>query len=288
MIKIIDTSGRIDSLFIDSKFDLAAWKAYINSIYENSAHYFTDDVNECISTGKYTFERDFLPIINAVNRNPRLDVLRRNFAEVTDGLNGKIVKIFGKEIDADVVLYLGLCNGAGWVMDINVRYVVMLGIEKIIELGWEDKKSLCGLIYHELGHVYQMQHGILEQESESTEKDFVWQLLVEGIAMCFEQELVGDSDFYHQDTNGWKTWCDGHFEQILSDFNADLPTMSYQNQRWFGDWVKYRGHGDVGYYLGARFVRFLMKEYSFGEIVNLDIDTVYDLFNTVDFCSHGF
>lgn len=278
MIKVIDTSDRIASLFVGSKFDLTAWEIYVNSIYENCAHLFTDDMNECIGTGKYTFERDFLPIINAVNGNPKLDVLRRNFSEVTNGLNERIVKIFGNEIDADVVLYLGLCNGAGWVMDIDGRAVIMLGIEKIIELGWYDLKSLYGLIYHELGHVYQLQYGVLERESGNSAVNFVWQLFTEGIAMCFEQELVGDSDFYHQDINGWKTWCDASFKQIVADFCSDLPEISYSNQRWFGDWVKYCGHGDVGYYLGARFVRELMKDNSFDSLINFTAEEAYSAF----------
>lgn len=276
MIRIIDTSDKIESLFIDSKFNLTAWEIYINTIYENCSHYFTDDMNECIATGKYTFEYDFLPIINAVYKNPKLDELCRNFKKVTSDLDSLVIEKFGRELDVDVVLYLGLCNGAGWVMNIGGRNTVMLGIEKIIELDWVDEISMIGLIYHELGHVYQMQYGILQQESESNEKNFVWQLFTEGIAMCFEQILVGDAEFYHQDKDGWKSWCDGHFEQILADFNADLPEMSYSNQRYFGDWVKYHEHGDVGYYLGTRFVRFIMKRLDFDKIINFDIDTVYN------------
>lgn len=276
MIRIIDTSDKIESLFIDSKFDLFAWEAYINSIYKNCAHYFTDDMNECIATGKYTFDRDFLPIINAVYNNANIPELQKNFNEATNNLNKKVIEKFGKELDVDIVLYLGLCNGAGWVMEINKRNTVMLGIEKILELDWVDPVSMYGLIYHELGHVYQLQYGILEQESESNEKNFVWQLFTEGIAMYFEQELVGDKNFYHQDKDGWKSWCDEHFEQILTDFNADLPEMSYSNQRYFGDWVKYHGYGDVGYYLGANFVRFLINDYPFSDIISFDINNVYE------------
>ena len=276
MIRIIDTSNKIDSLFVESKFDLSVWEAYINSIYENCAHYFTDDMNECIGTGKYTFEHDFLPIINAVYNNSKLSQLYKNFNEATNKLNEKVVERFGKELDVDIVLYLGLSNGAGWVMTINDRNTVMLGIEKIIELDWVDRVSMCGLIYHELGHIYQLQYGTLEQESPNNDKNFVWQLFTEGIAMYFEQELVGDKNFYHQDKNGWKLWCDGHFEQILADFNTDLPEMSYSNQRYFGDWANYFGYGDVGYYLGARFVRYLLKNCEFGDIINFDINNIYE------------
>lgn len=58
-------------------------------------------------------------------------------------------------INADVALYLGFCNGAGWVTDIDAKTVVLLGIEKIIELDWVSVDDMRGLVYHELGHVYQ-------------------------------------------------------------------------------------------------------------------------------------
>jgi len=59
---------------------------------------------------------------------------------------------------------------------------------------------------------------------------------------------------------------------------ADLPTMSFDNQRWFGDWVSYRSHGDVGYYLGCRFVRFILQQYAFDEILSFEIDQVVALY----------
>lgn len=96
--------------------------------------------------------------------------------------------------------------------------------------------------------------------------------------MCFEQIIVGCHEFYHQDKNGWKLWCDNHFEQIKSDFAKDLKTMSFADQRYFGDWVKYNGHGDVGYYLGCRFVRYILSNYDFDEIICFDIAKVKELF----------
>ena len=97
--------------------------------------------------------------------------------------------------------------------------------------------------------------------------------------MYFEQALVGDIEYYHQDKNGWKTWCDEYFEQILRDFKSDLPTMNNQNQRYFGDWADYLGYGDVGYYLGARFVHYLLEEYDFDDLILFEIDKIYKLFN---------
>ena len=177
-------------------------------------------------------------------------------------------------MDIDIVLYVGLCNGAGWVTNINGRDVILLGVEKILELNWLDEASMCGLIYHELGHAYHTQYGDFNQQSDISEQNFVWQLFTEGIAMYFEQILVNDFNYYHQDKNGWLEWCDNHFSEILADFRNDLEAMTKCNQRYFGDWVSYNGKGDVGYYLGTKFVQKLNEKYDFEELINMKIDRV--------------
>ena len=54
--------------------------------------------------------------------------------------------------------------------------------------------------------------------------------------------------------------------------------MSFANQRYFGDWINYNGYGDVGYYLGCRFVRYILSVYDFDEIISFDIDKVKEMF----------
>lgn len=108
MVKIIDTYSQINSLFEDETFSLDKWELYINSIYDNSAHIFKDDLREYLDSGTYTYEKDFLPIINAVNKNPSLDHLHNSFTKVTENLNARIIECFGNELDVEIVLYLGL------------------------------------------------------------------------------------------------------------------------------------------------------------------------------------
>ena len=223
-----------------------------------------------------------MPILNAVCQNPQLEVLHSSFCSITEGLNEKIFARFCCELDIDIVLYMGLCNGAGWVTTINGRDVILLGIEKIIELNWCDTASMYGLVYHELGHVYHKQYGVLQQQSEDSSRNFVWQLFTEGIAMHFEQVLLDDDRYFHQNKDGWLQWCDEHFTDILADFYADLPAMTKSNQNYFGDWVRYRGKGDVGYYLGSRFVQQLCKKHAFEQLVNMNIDEIYQEFLLVD------
>lgn len=276
MIKIIDTYSQILELFENGIFSLEKWRKYINLIYPNSSQIFEDDIKEYINTGKYTFEKDFLPIINAVYKNPSLEELHDSFRVVTNGLNEKVIKNFGRELHVEIVLYLGLRNAAGWATQIDGKDTVLLGVEKIIELNWQNTNELYGLIYHELGHIYHKQYDSLKQYSDNNKKNFVWQLFTEGIAMYFEQVLVNDLNYYHQDKNGWRNWCENHFQQILLDFNADLSTMSKINQRYFGDWADYYGRGDVGYYLGTKLVHYLCKKYSFEQLINMKLDDIYD------------
>ena len=278
MIKIIDTLAQINSLFDDRTFNIGKWENYINSIYDKSADIFKNDLKEYLESGDYIYEKDILPIINAVYDNISLQILQTSFYKVTDKLNDKIKEHFDNELDVDIVLYLGLCNGAGWVNNINGRDVILLGIEKILELNWCDEDSMYGLIYHELGHVYHKQYGEFEQHSEDNERNFVWQLFTEGIAMYFEQILVGDTNYFHQNKNGWLDWCEENFQQIVANFYSDLPTMTRFNQRYFGDWVDYYGRSDVGYFLGAKFVQHLCDKIGFEQLIEMGIDEIYQEF----------
>ena len=278
MINIIDTLSQIDAVFDNGIFNMEKWEAYINSIYDNSADIFKNDLKECLTGSDYTFEKDILPVINAVHGCQDLETLHASFNKATKNLNERIINCFGQELDIDIVLYIGLCNAAGWVTRINGRNVILLGIEKILELKWYDEDAMYGLIYHELGHVYHKQYGTFYQNSDDSNRNFVWQLFAEGIAMYFEQVLINDFDYYHQNRNGWLNWCDNHFNQILEDFYADLPTMTRCNQKYFGDWVNYCGRGDVGYYLGTRFVQYLCKTYCFEQLIKIKQDDIYQEF----------
>lgn len=276
MIKIIDTYSQIFEVFERGIFSIGKWRQYINLIYANSSHIFEDDIKEYFDKGEYTFEKDFLPIINAVYKNPSLEQLHSSFKVVTNGLNEKVIENFGRELHVDLVLYLGLCNAAGWAREINGKNTVLLGVEKIIELNWRNINDLYGLIYHELGHIYHKQYGCLKQYSDNNKKNFVWQLFTEGIAMYFEQVLVNDLNYFHQDKKGWRSWCENHFQQILLDFNADLQMMARMDQRYFGDLADYYGRSDVGYFLGTKFVHYLCEKHSFEQLINMKLDDIYD------------
>ena len=269
----------VDELFDQGILNMQKWEKYMANLYPDAVQLLKEDVQSYLENGGYTFEKDFLPVITAAKNHPEMEDMRRSFAWVVDGLNKRVQDKLDCSLDVDIVLYLGLCNAAGWVTQLGGRRVILLGAEKILELGWHDRDAMYGLIYHELGHIFHDQYGTLHRECAGSDR-FVWQLFTEGIAMHAEQLLVGKKDYFHQDQNGWLEWCRTHLIEIARDFDKDLPDMTRENQRYFGDWVSYRGHGDVGYYLGTVFVQYCMKQYDLKDLIVLDVNEACHLWQS--------
>lgn len=273
-MNIINTYTDIESVFDIEHFSIEKWKIYIDKSVPGAKKLCTDDMQECLDAG-YSWQKDFLPVLDYVKENPDMCKEAINsFQAVTSNLDERITQIFSRTVQANVILYIGLCNGAGWVTEINGTTAVLLGLEKILELGWGNIDDMTGLIVHELGHVYQSQYGILHEKTDNFADEYLWQLFTEGVAMVFEQKVVGNDEYYHQDKNSWKSWCDCNIKMIKQSFYEDLVTMTDKNQRYFGDWVNFEGYGDVGYYLGTKFVRFLLQDDEFDNVITYNLRKV--------------
>lgn len=112
-MKIINTINQISNIYSNGSFDIKKWKEYVNSIDSKIEELCISDMMETIDTGLYSFEKDFLPILNfVINEQNKLEELSSNFNIVTKELEDKIISKFNKTTDVEIVLYLGLCNGA--------------------------------------------------------------------------------------------------------------------------------------------------------------------------------
>lgn len=143
---IINTCDKIKSLFSNG-FDVYVWRKYAGEISKELPSKCEND------TKSYDFNKDVLPVLENALNNEKIDFVSRNFQTVIDTLNDNLSKLFDTEPDINIILYLGLCNGAGWATTLDGKNTVLLGVEKIIELNWDDETNMRALILHEIGHL---------------------------------------------------------------------------------------------------------------------------------------
>lgn len=265
-MEILDTYKDILNTFPTSQFALETWRKYALTISPSLPEVILKD------SSKYNFNKEILPVIkNALAKRNQLEKLHTNYISVTKNLEKDIFDKFNTKLDVNIILYLGLCNGAGWYTKVDNKRVVLLGIEKIIELGWIDITYLEALIYHELGHVW---HDIQREGMGVVKNSSIFQLYQEGIAMVFEQSMFNSSNYFHQNRDGWLDWCLSNEKEIKKEYLKRINNNE-SVQDFFGDWCNYKGYSDVGYFLGTQFVRYLLKKYPLREIANMNGVKIY-------------
>lgn len=153
-MKIINSCLKIKGYFSNG-FNMSVWRKYASEISEELPAKCENDAK------KYDFNNDILPVIKNTLSNEKIDLVSRNFQTVIDTLNENLSKLFENEPDITIVLYLGLCNGAGWATTLDGKNTVLLGVEKIIELNWGDEINMRALILHEIGHLWHKLNGNL-------------------------------------------------------------------------------------------------------------------------------
>lgn len=272
---IIDSFENIYRAFPSGDFSLKQWRAYADDIHSELGALCEDDTKD------YDFEKEVLPHIQLLlkNRN-QAELIHQSFLVVTDSLKEIIHEKLNADLDVTIVLYLGLCNGAGWATQLGNHPAVLLGMEKILELGWSNISDMRGLLYHELGHIW---HFSLRGEVECplTPKDrAIWQLYTEGMAMYAEQRLCSDTGFYHQDKNGWLDWCKSNKALLFQEYHRRINTGE-SVQDFFGDWNQFLGHSDCGYFIGAELINHLSKTFDNHALSKLDLNDVYTALSNV-------
>lgn len=271
-MRIINTFDQIWNCYPNQTFDLAAWRRYAHAIDGELDEKCEQDAQD------YDFDRDVLPVMNHVAQDwDAARAANASFIAVTKRLNDRLPLLFDRDVDLDVVLYLGLCNGAGWATTLGGRDVILLGIEKIVELNWQNEDDMQALIFHEIGHKWHQTYGVLYPETRSAGDESLAQLFREGIAMVCEQILCRDGNHYHQDKNGWLVWCAAHRGEIKREYLRRVESQ-ISTQDFFGDWRQYQGHSDVGYYLGCEFIKYLQRQYELTDIANFSVDQMRERF----------
>ncbi len=266
-MKIIDGCTWIPECFEENQFSWKSWERYMAHFPQEMKQMIEEDCRE------YDFKTQVLPVVQSALQHPqKIQEARCSFQKVTSRLEKKIEEQFGT-LDCTVILYLGLCSGAGWATDLEGKPTVLLGIEKIIELNWQSEQEMQALIYHEIGHLWHFS----KRNQPPMQTKQLEQLYQEGMAMRFEQLICGDLSYYHQDKDGWLDWCVQKENQIKSEYASRIQNKE-SVQDFFGDWCSYQGRSDVGYFLGNRFVQFLCSRFSLEQAANLCEQQLLSLF----------
>ena len=268
VLKIIDTYNDIYKSYENGVFNKTLWDNYAVSAFPGLKGKIEQDFSRLADYKDKIYE-----ILNGIPKNiEAAETAHQSFLNATKNLSDKIANHFNVDLDVTIILYLGLGNAAGWATTINKQKVVLVGLEKIVELDWCSERDMQDLIYHELGHIY---HSLFEHKElfMNKRKQAAQQLYREGIAMVFEQTLCDDISRYHQNTNGWLDWCKENESLIKTQYLKRMENRE-SVQNFFGDWCSFMEHSDVGYYLGTAFVRFLMKDYSLQEIASMKLSVV--------------
>lgn len=273
-LTIIDTYPEMMSLIekMGETFQKPAWEQYLEDISSELLLKVTKDSSD------YDYENEILPVMNLLlGHMEKIEKAYQSFLTIIEDLDTKIMTKTGSALQAQLVFYIGLCNGAGWVTTLDGKPTVLLGVEKIIELNWYDKETMTALIYHELGHVWHYSVGSLQSKTSTMGEKYIKQLVNEGIAMYFEQLLMEDFNYYHQNINGWLDWCIAHKDELDLEFLRRLKTNS-SAQDFFGDWQKYKGYSDLGYFIGCEFVKWMLDKKPLKKIANMDTENAYKEF----------
>lgn len=271
-MKIIDAYNSAFNVYKDGVFSKDLWDNYAENVFSGLKEKVEKDYYDCLAD-KSEYNEIILPVLNGIYVNKEsAEKAHNSFLEATKNLPERIKQKFNIDLDVTVILYLGLCNAAGWATSIEDNKVILLGLEKIVELEWCSKEDMAGLIYHELGHIY---HSLFEKKKliYSKKERSVQQLYREGVAMVFEQTVCDDENFFHQNKNDWLDWCQNNEDLIKKEYLKRLNHNS-SIQDFFGDWCSFMNYSDVGYYLGAVFVRDMMKDYSLEQIAKMSIKNV--------------
>lgn len=264
-MEFIDLYSRLYSLPTSSLSEfISSWRDYINN----------DDICKlCIDDAlKYDLDKQVIPIIKScLASSEKLKTAYENFLAAYKIIIPRFESQFGS-VDMKIVLYLGLCNGAGWVVQYNGKKYILFGLEKIIELGWHTYEKISNLLSHELGHVYYFE--FTKKWNEESQNSNIMNLFEEGFAEYVATLLC---ELPNSRGQKWSNWCQQNMWKIkreyLSFINENKDTSVF-----FGDWRKVLGHSDLGYYLGHQFIIELRKDYSLHEIALLPYVAIKERF----------
>ncbi len=209
---------------------------------------------------------DYLPLM----RNAREKLLH-----VCGSTYGEAVEALGLDFPVAFVIYVGIGCGAGWATQYQGCPACLLGLEKIVELGWGSEEQLRELVAHEIGHLVHMSCRDEFEEFETHEEDPLFLLYSEGFAKRCEYLILGQERWSQADSENWLLWCRSHKQRLAKEYLDRVDKQQPVND-FYGDWRDVLGRSQTGYYLGWTYTLWLEEKYSIRQIAELPREQVIE------------
>ena len=272
-MEIIDTYDEIKNCISSGKFNIKKWEIYADKISPDFKEKMKKD------SENYDFTNEILPVINYLIENQsKLDHAHSSFVNLTKSLSEKVENTLKIKLNITIIFCLGLCNGAGWATTLSGKDTILLGVEKIVELSWHNEKDFAGLLYHEIGYICHKKMRKDKTAPMKMKEKSLWTIFSEGMAMYIEQIIYGDMNFYHQDKNGWLDWCKRNEKKLFIEYLRRVKCGEKVDQ-FFGDWQKFEGVSDVGYFLGCELMKYLSRYHDLVDVANLKLEDIENAMN---------
>ncbi|MBU1019988.1 MAG: hypothetical protein KJ847_02135 [Firmicutes bacterium] len=176
--------------------------------------------------------------------------------------------------DTVIIIYHGLGNAAGWVTAFKGRPAIYLGLEKIVELDWDNQSKLEDLISHEYGHLVHMElRGTLSPYFDFKRK-MIFRMYTEGVATYCESIFNGRE----KSTPEWYNKCLQLESELKIEFMTRLNNETSNSEDFFGDWNPVLGINEAGYFLGLQIIKRLLRKMSIIEVMRLDYEYIENEF----------
>lgn len=198
--------------------------------------------------------------------------------QIIEHIQSKAKAFFDCEEIADIdwIIYHGLGNGAGGYTRLGSKNVILFGLEKIVDLKWDNEKKLNDLVAHEYSHyIHEAMRGSSLESHQDFQTDMIYRMYVEGLATFGERIMYGR----HKSMSDWYIKCLEKESLLKLRFNRLLRDESNDLLHFFGDWYPVENLIEAGYFLGMRMIEKWLKTSSIKKIMKapyIEIKQAYD------------
>jgi hypothetical protein len=254
--EILDTFPRflqywenVSSLGLEAKIE--AWACEYLAEYPELLEMQLEDYREQGLSWQEIAAQRIFPYLQ--ERLPVMEEARGNLLKLLPEIHHLTAQKLGFVFPVMYLIYVGIGCGAGWAAAYGGSPAVLFGLENIAELGWSNRKTLTGLMVHELSHL--AHHNWRREAGLALDTGPWWQLYEEGFAQACEVLITGT---WHETkgsaSQNWLEACHENQPALAAEFLRRVD-QGQDVRDFFGSWFEVAGIPQAGYFLGSEIIR---------------------------------